>query len=93
MPLLQAHCLNCTDRPSFWLQARLAGLDASAAGVAGAAAAEQALLVGRLCTALAWDSRYLGVLLGPPEHWRQAAAAGEGVDSQGDSTQRQVGKQ
>ncbi|GAX74233.1 hypothetical protein CEUSTIGMA_g1682.t1 [Chlamydomonas eustigma] len=44
-------------------------------GAAGAAGAEQVLLLGRLCSGLASDSKYLPVLLGAPELWRATAAA------------------
>lgn len=62
------------------LRRRLDAIGAITPGPAGAPAAEQALLLGRLCTGLASESRFLPLLLGPPEAWK---AAGPGAGAAG----------
>ena len=54
---------------------RLDSLGQPAEGLPGAAVAEQILLIARLCSAVATDSRFLQVILGPADAWRQAAGA------------------
>ncbi len=79
-PFVQARCVEAAAELAALLQGQLPGSSsvgpgAKAGNAADAAEAEQALLVGRLAAALAWESRFLPVLLGAPEQWRAAGAA------------------
>jgi hypothetical protein len=75
-PYLQEQCLEAVMGLAADLEQRLAALPAPAPGAAGAPTVEQALLVGRLCSALAGGSEALPVLLGPPATWTAAAGGG-----------------
>mmetsp|Transcript_34672 Transcript_34672/g.87742 ORF Transcript_34672/g.87742 Transcript_34672/m.87742 type:complete len:1232 (-) Transcript_34672:139-3834(-) len=78
-PFVQQQCVELAASLAAMLRARLEKVGAPVAGLAGAPAAEQVLIIGRLCSALAGESKYLPVLLGPPEAWRQAANSGPGA--------------
>ncbi|KAG2431082.1 hypothetical protein HXX76_009615 [Chlamydomonas incerta] len=73
-PFVQSKCMELVSAIANRLQSRLDALGAPREGPAGAAAAEQVVLLGRLATALATDSRCLPVVLGAPEGWKAAAA-------------------
>ncbi|KXZ49014.1 hypothetical protein GPECTOR_23g103 [Gonium pectorale] len=74
-PFVQARCMELVTSIASKLQARLDALGTPREGPEGAQAAEQLVLLGRLASALAADSRYLPVVLGPPEAWKAAASA------------------
>lgn len=71
-PFVQAQCAELAAALASMLQGKLAIVAAAREGMAGASAVEQVLLIGRLASALGSDSRYLGVVMGPPEGWRTA---------------------
>jgi hypothetical protein len=75
-PYVQQKCLELAATLAAVLAARLTGAGSPAAGVTGAQAAEQVLVIGRVASALAGDSRYLPVLLGPLEQWKAALTSG-----------------
>jgi hypothetical protein len=81
-PYVQQKCLELAATLAAVLAARLSGAGSPTAGVTGAQAAEQVLVIGRVASALAGDSRYLPVLLGPLEQWKSALASG-GVGAPG----------
>jgi hypothetical protein len=75
-PFVQEQCLDMMQRLASGLEERLASLPPPAPGAPGAAAVEQALLIGRLCSALASGGAALPVALGPPAAWAGAAGGG-----------------
>jgi hypothetical protein len=77
-PYLQEQCLGAVMGLAAALEAQLAALPAPAPGPTGAPAVEQALLVGRLCSALSGASEALPAVLGPPAAWAAAATAAAG---------------
>lgn len=56
-PFVQAKCSELASTLAAMLQGRLVSVGSPSAGVAGAAAAERVLVVGRVCSALATESR------------------------------------
>ncbi|KAL6758300.1 hypothetical protein V8C86DRAFT_2599273 [Haematococcus lacustris] len=77
-PFVQQQCTELASTLAATLSSLLAATASTQplpAGAEGAPAAEKVLLLGRLASALATDSRYLAVLLGPPDAWRAAAGA------------------
>jgi len=73
-PFVQQKCSDLAMSIVMRLQAHLEQSKALTEGVAGAVAAEHILLISRLCSAIAGESRFLQVILGPPEGWRPAAS-------------------
>jgi hypothetical protein len=80
---VQDKCSEMATSIAAHLRAQLNQFQVLPEGAAGAADAEQVLLLGRLCSGLASDSKYLPVLLGAPEVWKAAAAAVGGDSVQG----------
>ncbi|GIL93223.1 hypothetical protein Vretimale_8139 [Volvox reticuliferus] len=74
-PFVQAKCIELVTAIAARLQGRLDQLGQPREGPAGAAIAEQVVLLGRLASALATDSRYLPIVLGSPEAWKAAVSA------------------
>ncbi|GLC68116.1 hypothetical protein PLESTF_000647700 [Pleodorina starrii] len=77
-PFVQSKCIELVTAIAGRLQSRLDQLGQPREGPGGASAAEQVVLVGRLASALATDSRYLPIVLGSPEAWKAAVSAGAG---------------
>ncbi|GFR44388.1 hypothetical protein Agub_g5608 [Astrephomene gubernaculifera] len=75
-PFVQSKCMELVAGIAAMLQSRLQRLGSPRAGPSGAPTAEQVVLLGRLASALAADSRYLPVVLGAPEGWKAAVAGG-----------------
>jgi hypothetical protein len=72
----QQQCLAVTQQLAGRLQQQLQALPEPPAGVCGASTVEQVLLLSRVCSALAAHSVGLPAVLGPPDAWPAAVAAG-----------------
>eukprot|EP00798_Chlamydomonas_sp_ICE-L_P025620 gene25620-11274_t len=91
-PYVHQCCSDLTASIAAELATKLEAVGAPAAGLQGAPAAEQVLLIGRLCSALASDSRQLSIMLGPPEVWKQHAQAAGPAATATMPTGRQAGR-
>lgn len=69
-PFVQQKCTDLVLQLSNKLQEKLSLLGEVPYNTNGARIAEQALIIGRLASALAVESKYLPVVMGPPENWR-----------------------
>lgn len=79
----QQHCLQKVQQLATRLQQQLAALPTPPPGVQGAAIVEQVLLLARLCSVLGSQSCMLPAVLGAPDAWAAAAAAGPHVGPAG----------
>ncbi|GIL55296.1 hypothetical protein Vafri_10857 [Volvox africanus] len=91
-PFVQTKCIELVTAIAARLQGRLDQLGQPREGPAGAAIAEQVVLLGRLASALATDSRYLPIVLGSPEAWKSAVSAVAGPGTSALSAGRTAGR-
>uniref|UniRef100_A0A7S3QNJ0 Conserved oligomeric Golgi complex subunit 1 n=1 Tax=Dunaliella tertiolecta TaxID=3047 RepID=A0A7S3QNJ0_DUNTE len=91
-PFVHSQCMDLVAQlaGSCRSQVQSLGMPKGDDGTSGAATAEQLLVLGRLCSALAMESRYLQVVLSPADSWQQAVAqarhAAAGLQHPGRST-------
>jgi len=79
----QQQCIQEVQQLAAHLQQQLQQLPAAPSGVQGAPVIEQALILARLCSALAAQSCMLPAVLGPPDAWAAAVQSGPHVGLQG----------
>lgn len=85
-PFVVQQCSDTVMALAEDLQASLTPLLTPAEGMRGAPQVEQVLLLGRLCSAVAQESTWLPLALGPPDGWRAALAGGADASSRGAGT-------